>query len=423
MGVSLTMARKANRLTARTVSTITKPGRHADGDGLYLIVDKSGAKRWAFIFRHKNPTGGKNTLREMGLGGLSSVSLADARTKAADCRRVLASGKSPIKARREGEVARMASDVSFGSFADELVESLKPGFRNAKHAAQWEMTLRVYAAPLRSMRLDEIATDDILSVLKPLWQSRPETASRLRGRIERVLDAAKARGLRGGENPARWRGHLNRLLPARQKLTRGHHAAMDYRDVPDFVGRLRALDGISARALEWTILTAARTNETLGMAWDEINRENQIWTVPEERMKSGRAHRVPLTTRMLEIFDELEDIQVGPFVFSGQKRNHSLSDMALAMQLRRMKVENATVHGFRSAFRDWAAEETHFPREIAEAALAHVVGDATERAYRRGDALERRRDLMAAWESYCTVPSQENVVRLSRRRILAPEGE
>jgi integrase len=307
----------------------------------------------------------------------------------------------------------MAADVSFGSFADELVESLKPGFRNAKHAAQWEMTLRVYAASLRSMRLDDIDTDDVLAVLKPLWQSKPETASRLRGRIERVLDAAKARGLRGGENPARWRGHLNRLLPARQKLTRGHHAAMDYLDVPDFVGDLRVLDSISARALEWTILTAARTGETLGMRWDEINRENQIWTVPEERMKSGRAHRVPLTTRMLEIFDELEAVRTGPFVFSGQKRNRSLSDMALAMQLRRMKVENATVHGFRSAFRDWSAEETHFPREIAEAALAHVVGDATERAYRRGDALERRRDLMAAWEVFCDADVARNVVRLN----------
>ncbi len=406
------MARKANRLTARTVATITKPGRHADGNGLYLIVDKSGAKRWAFIFRHKNPFGRKNTLREMGLGGLSRVSLADARERAAECRRVLASGRNPIEVRREGDAALRSAGVTFGSFADELVESLKPGFRNARHAAQWEMTLRVYAAPLRPMRLDDIDTDDILSVLKPLWQSTPETASRLRGRIERVLDAAKARGLRGGENPARWRGHLNRILPVRQKITRGHHAAMDYRDVPDFVGDLRALDGISARALEWTILTAARTGETLGMRWDEIDRENQIWTVPAARTKGGRTHRVPLTSRMLKILDEMEAIRSNSFVFPGQKRDCPLSSLALVMQLRRMKAENATVHGFRSSFRDWAAEETSFPWEIAEAALAHVVGDATERAYRRGDALEKRRKLMQAWADYCMASSGGKVVSL-----------
>jgi integrase len=406
------MARKANRLTARTVATITKPGRHADGDGLYLIVDKSGAKRWAFIFRHKNPTGGKNTLREMGLGGLSRVSLADARIKAAECRRDLATGQNPIEVRREGEAARTAAGVTFGFFADELIESLKPGFRNAKHAAQWEMTLRVYAAPLQPMRLDEITTDDVLAVLKPLWQSKPETASRLRGRIERVLDAAKARGLRSGENPARWRGHLQNILPKPQKLTRGHHPAMPYEDVPAFIERLRSANALSARTLEFLILTGLRTSEVLGAQWSEIDFGKAVWSVPGVRMKQKKDHRVPLSDRAMEIVRELHEARISDYVFPGQKPQRPLSTGAMDALLDRMKIENATVHGFRSSFRDWCGEETRFPREIIEAALAHVVGDATERAYRRGDALEKRRELMAAWDNYCTASSGGNVVSM-----------
>ena len=406
------MARTANRLTARKVETITKPGRHADGNGLYLIVDKSGAKRWAFIFRHENPHGRNNTLREMGLGGLSRVSLADARALAAECRRVLATGRSPIDVRKAKNAEQRAKEATFGAFADELVESLKPGFRNAKHAAQWEMTLREYAAPLRSMSLAEITTDDILSVLKPLWQTKPETASRLRGRIERVLDAAKARGLRSGENPARWRGHLDRILPARQKLSRGHHAAMPYREVPAFMEKLRESDSISARALEWTILTAARSGEVFGATWDEIDIESRVWIIPADRMKAGKEHRVPLPDRLILVLGEMSALRTGDYIFPGRRRGKPMSSMTLAMHLRRTGVGNATVHGFRSSFRDWVAEETNFPRELAEQALAHAVGDATERAYRRGDVLERRRQMMEAWAAFVSSEAAANVVAL-----------
>lgn len=415
------MARTAKRLSARAVATLTKPGMHADGDGLYLVVSKSGAKRWTFIyqgFRKAKESGQvakQYGRKEMGLGRLAEVSLAEAREKVAEARKLVAAGIDPVEAREAAKADQMAPKPTFGSFADSLVDDLASGFRNEKHLAQWRMTLTKYAKPLRNKPLDQIETPDVLAVLKPIWQEKNETASRLRGRIERVLDAAKAQGLRTGENPARWRGHLDKLLPKRHKLQRGHHAAMAYAEVPEFMGQLRARGGITARALEWTILAAARSGEALGARWEEIDRENRLWTIPAERMKAARPHRVPLTDRMLEILDEMALAkELGPFVFPGQRRGKGLSVMSLTMQLRRMGRGEVTVHGFRSSFRDWAAEQTHFAREIAEAALAHVVGDATERAYRRGDALERRRELMTVWERYCTVEAQPNVINLKR---------
>jgi integrase len=275
------------------------------------------------------------------------------------------------------------------------------------------MTLTKYAAPLRDKPLDAIQTDDVLSVLTPLWQTKNETASRLRGRIERVLDAARAKGLRSGENPARWRGHLDHLLPKRQKLSRGHHAALPYADVPELVADLRNREGAAALALEFLILTAARSGEVLGAKWNEIDRDAKVWTVPAERMKAGREHRVPLTQRALQILATVEQVRTGDYVFPGQRHGRPLSVMSMEMLLRRMKVD-VTVHGFRSSFRDWAGECTSFPREIAEAALAHTVGDETERAYRRGDALEKRRKLMAAWASFCEPKMVENVVAMRR---------
>jgi integrase len=352
----------------------------------------------------------RGKLKEMGLGGVSSVSLSEAREKAGEARRVLASGRNPIEARRAGETAREAG-TTFGAFADALVVSLSEGFRNAKHAAQWKMTLTKYAAPLRDKPLNDIGTDDVLAVLAPLWQTKHETASRLRARLERVLDAAKAKGLRTGENPARWRGHLDKLLSRRRKLTRGHHAAMPYPDVPAFVAALANREAIAGLALEFTILNASRSGEVLGAKWQEIDRKTKVWTVPAERMKSGRAHRVPLTGRALQIVERVEVIRTGDFVFPGQRRGKPLSTISMEMMLRRMKVENATVHGFRSSFRDWVGECTSFPREIAEAALAHVIGNDTERAYRRGDALEKRRELMEAWAGFVTT-RPNNVVQL-----------
>ncbi|GEP04827.1 tyrosine-type recombinase/integrase [Methylobacterium oxalidis] len=405
------MARSVKKLSARSVATLSKPGRHSDGEGLYLVVDASGAKRWLFLFRWQ----GK--LKEMGLGGLSTVSLADAREKAAEARQTLKAGHNPIEKRRTAKEERLAA-ITFGAFADEVVKSLQNGFRNDKHKAQWTSTLNTYAASLRTMPIEAIGTDDVLGVLVPIWQTKSETASRVRGRIERILDAAKAKALRTGENPARWRGHLDKLLPARRKLTRGHHAAMPFEDVPTFIADLREREAVAGMALEFCILNASRSGEVLGARWSEIDRKAKAWIIPAERMKAGIEHRVPLTERALAILDRAEAIRSSEYVFPGYKRGRPLSVMAMEMMLRRMNVD-VTVHGFRSSFRDWAGERTAFPREIAETALAHVVGDQTERAYRRGDALEKRRKLMVAWSAFIgkgrPTDIQTNVVALRQQ--------
>ena len=292
---------------------------------------------------------------------------------------------------------------------------MRPSWRNPKHAAQWAMTLREYAAPLRRLPVDKITTDDVLSVLKPIWNGKPETASRLRGRIERVLDAAKVQGLRSGENPARWRGHLNQLLPRRQRLTRGHHSAMRYMDIPTFMANLRARQSSAALALEFAILTAARSGEVLGTRWEEFDLDQAVWTVPPARMKDAREHRVPLSRPALNILKAMQDCRNGDFVFPGQKVDKpSLSVTALQMVLRRMRVEGVTVHGFRSAFRDWAAECTNCPNEVCEAALAHAIENKSEAAYRRGDLFDKRRRLMEAWAAYCSTRKAEKIVTLSR---------
>jgi integrase len=344
--------------------------------------------------------------REMGLGPLRDVPLAKARERAAEVRQKLADGLDPIAARDKPTV------MTFGEAADALIESMSSSWRNDKHRAQWKMTLTVYCEPLRTKPVPEIGTEDILKVLQPLWTTKPETASRLRGRMERVFDFARARGQGTGENPARWRGHLDAVLPKRAMLTRGHHKAMPFDEVPAFVLALRDREGVAARALEFAILTAARSGEVMGARWDEFNVEARVWTVPAARMKAGREHRVPLSSRAVEILRGMHERRLGDLVFPGVKAGRPLSVMALEMVLRRMKAD-VTVHGFRSAFRDWAGERTHFPREVAEAALAHLVGDAVERAYRRGDALEKRRELMDAWASFLEEQAPSNVVRLN----------
>jgi integrase len=339
------------------------------------------------------------------------VSLARARELASQARAKLAEGISPKDAAR-----RPLEGATFGECADRLMRAMLPSWRNSKHAAQWVMTLREYAAPLRRLPVDKITPDDVLSVLKPLWNNKPETASRLRGRIERVLDAAKAQGLRSGENPARWRGHLDQLLPKRQRLTRGHHAAMGYADVPAFISDLQARPATAALALEFAILTAARSGEVLGARWDELDLGQGVWTVPAARMKAGREHRVPLSKRALAIVKTMHDGRSGDFVFPGQKPCKSLSVMALEMVLRRMKIGDATVHGFRSAFRDWAAECTNFPNEVCEAALAHVIVNKAEAAYRRTDLFDKRRKLMDAWAAYCATLKTDKIVAFRRNR-------
>ena len=396
-------------LSARKVATAA-PGIYLDGGGLYLCVASSGAKTWVYRFSWQ----GRRP--EMGLGAVGDgVGLAEARAARDEARRVLRSGSNPIEARREA--ARIgARKPTFGEIADALLAAKSLEWRNEKHRDQWRISLTALAAPLRSRPVDEIDTAAVLSVLTPIWQAKPETGNRLRQRIEAVLDAAKAQGHRVGDNPAAWRGHLSHLLPKRGKLARGHHAAMAYANVPAFVEKLREIDSVAARALEFAILTAGRSGEIYGARWPEIDLAAKVWTIPAERMKAGREHRVPLCERAIAILERLFATKISAFVFPGQRHNQPLSHVAMAKVIERMGVEGATVHGFRSAFRDWVGNETHFPREVAEAALAHVVGDAAEQAYRRGDALEKRRALMAAWAAYCEPKDAQNIVQLKIER-------
>lgn len=397
------MARQLHKLSARTAATLSTVGRHSDGGGLYLSIAGDGRRRWVFMFKRN----GK--VSELGLGSARDVSLADARALATEYRKVIADGKDPLAVKRQKELP--AIDIpTFGVVADRFVDEMVPQFRNEKHIAQWRMTLRVYAEPLRDRSINMIDTDLVVSVLKPIWQKLPETASRLRGRIERILDFARVKGWRAGENPARWRGHLDKLLPKRQRLTRGHHAAMPFEKVPAFVRELRTRDAVGALALEFTILTASRTGEVLGAKWSEFDLEKKVWTIPAYRMKAAREHRIPLTPRLAEILQALKEIAEGEFVFPGANPKKQISGMSMTMVLRRMNREDVTVHGFRSAFRDWAAECTPFPNEVCEAALAHTIQNRTEAAYRRGDLFEKRRQLMDQWALFCaTGPHTTNV--------------
>lgn len=384
------MTRRINRLTTIQVRS-APPGRHVDGLGLVLDVVPSGARSWTFVFRWQ----GRRP--EMGLGGFPAVSLADARAAADVARRQVRDGINPITSR-----PKSAATLSFGPFADSLLDDLEKGWKNHKHRQQWRNTLATYAAPIWNTPVPDVTTDDVLRCLRPIWDTKAETASRVRGRIELVLSAAEAKGLRSGKNPAQWKGHLERLLPRRKRLTRGHHAALPYKAIPEFFVRLRSRQSVSALCLEWTILTTARTGEAVGARWTEINRHTKVWTVPKERMKSKRAHRVPLSDQAMKILDEVFRYTGGVgVIFPTIDGKRPLSDMAMTMALRDL-VPNITVHGFRSTFRDWAGDETEFPREVIEAALAHLIGDKAEAAYRRGDALEKRRSLMQAWADYAT---------------------
>lgn len=401
------MARHVLRLTALGAKNLKAAGLHADGGGLYLRIASGtkGGKRWVFIYRR--PKDRKRC--EIGLGGTSGtapVSLSDARQRAKAAGELLAKGLDPKEAK-----ATRARVTTFGEVAARHIETMGASWRNPKHRAQWEMSLKDYAAALRGKPVDQIGTADVLEVLTPIWQTIPETASRVRGRIEAVLDAAKAQGLRSGENPAAWRGHLKGLLPARQKLARGHHGAMRWQDVPAFIVALRLRDGLASLALEFLIYTATRSGEVRGACWAEIDIGEGIWTIPAARMKAGKVHRVPLPVRALAILETVTPLRRDDdLIFPGQSIGRPLSDMTLAAVLKRMNVKGATPHGFRSAFRDWAGDTTPHPRELIEEALAHVVGNAVERAYRRSDALEKRRALMDDWAAcLATAPVVEAV--------------
>lgn len=387
--------RAINKLSAVQAAKIKEPGRHSDGGGLYLFVDQHGRRRWIFMYTRN----GKRT--ELGLGGGRDLSLAAARTEAAKLRQLLATGNDP-----KSERAKSDKIPTFGACADDYIEAMRPSWRNAKHAQQWTMTLTTYANPIRGKPVNEVMTQDVLDVLQSLWKRTPETAERLRGRIENVLDAAKAKGFRSGENPARWRGHLDQLLPKRQRLSRGHHAALSYDEIPGFMSDLRSRAATAARALEFTILAAARSGEVLGAKWGEIDLAKNVWNIPAERMKVGREHRVPLSARAQDILKDLQVEDPGAYVFPGPKPKTPLSGMAMSMLLRRMKSE-VTVHGFRSTFRDWASETTSYSHEVCEMALAHTIANKAEAAYRRGDLFEKRRNLMDAWADYCAQPDSK----------------
>lgn len=396
------MVRVIGKLSARAVAALSKPGRHSDGGGLYLSISTDGRRRWVFFFAK----GGKQ--REMGLGPARDVTLARARDLAAECRAHLAEGRDPIEARNL-QRERDKPAPTFGEAADALLAEIEKDWTNEKHRYQWKRALEVEAKSLRDMPVNEIEVDHVLRVLRPIWREKPETASRVRNRIERVLDASAALGHRSKENPARWRGNLDSLLGKRERLTRGHHKAVPIDDMPAFMEQLRGRSAMAALALEFTILTAARTGEVIGATWSEIDRPKKLWRVPGHRMKMGKLHEVPLAARALDILDTAmgdRTVELSDPIFHGPRRSEPLSNMSMAMLMRRMQAD-ATPHGFRSTFRDWGGDRTNFPREVIEHALAHQVGNGTEQAYRRGSALEKRRKLMEAWSRYIGSPSSE----------------
>jgi integrase len=397
-----------NKLTVTQVKGFAKPGKLGDGDGLYLHVSKSGGKSWAFVYIRDGRR------REMGLGpygaGTGQVSLADARSKADEVRSILGRGGDPFFEMTERRAAKKRA--TFAECADLLLKSLEGTWRNPKHEAQWKMTLGdAYCKRLRKRPVAEITTDDIVTVLEPHWRTKHETASRLRGRIERVLDYAKVEGLRDGENPARWKGHIEFRLPKPKEVKEvDHHAAMPYRDVPEFMAGLKGIAGVGARALEFLILTAARTGEVIEARWPEIDFDKKVWTVPADRMKANRIHRVPLTDSAMAVINVMKQQSMGDFIFPGQKPKKPISNMTMAKCLKTLEASQYTVHGFRSSFRDWVSEETSFAGAIAEAALAHTDGDKVELAYRRGDVLAKRRRLMEAWAGYLSPAKGSKVV-------------
>lgn len=375
-------------LSTRKVET-AKLGRHTDGRGLMLLVKPSGARSW--VLRYQK--GGRR--RDMGLGAWPEVTLAMARDRALEARRLLEAGQDPLTEREK------TTSVSFKTAAEALVETKRSGWRNAKHAAQWTSTLATYAFPsLGEQDVRRIETQDILAVLKPIWTEKPETASRLRQRIEAVLDYSKVIGAREGENPARWRGHLDHILPRPSKVRAVvHHPALDWREAPAFMANLAEREGFGARALAFAVLTAARSGEVRGMRWREIDAANKVWTIPAKRMKAEKEHRVPLADAALVQLGERSEPDA--LVFPGGKAlDRQLSDMTLSAVLKRMNRSDITVHGFRSTFRDWAGETTVFPREVIEAALAHQLKDKVEAAYARGDLFEKRRNLMSSWAEF-----------------------
>jgi integrase len=398
------VARIVNRLSHRKVETLKLPGMHSDGGGLYLQVTEgsNGAPRKSWLFRYA--VAGRE--RQMGLGPLSDVPLAEARDRALAAREMRRAGKDPIaerdSSRAEASVVA-AKTMSFDDCAIAYISAHRAGWRNVKHGSQWSKTVATYCSPVfGKLPVQHIDVGLVMQAVEPIWTTKPETAGRIRGRIERILDWAKVRGYRHGDNPARWRGHLDQLLPARGKVRKvKHHAALPYAELPLFMMQLKAREAVAARALELAILTATRTGEVIGAKWTEFDLESRVWTIPADRMKSAREHRIPLSDAVIDVVRRMKAIRQNDYVFPGERRD-ALSNMALLMLLRRMGHPEITAHGFRSTFRDWVEEQTDTPRAVAEMALSHTVGNAVEAAYRRGDLIEKRKILMAKWAKFCS---------------------
>ena len=434
------MARSIEKLSAVAVRA-AKPGMHGDGAGLWLHVSSGGARSW--IFRFTSPGDGRP--HEMGLGPLHTVSLAEARAQALDCRRQVLAGADPLAARlaqRQAVRLDAARTTTFAECARRYIAAHRAGWKNDKHAAQWPATLEAYIFPtFGALPVQAVDVGLVVKALEPIWTTKTETATRVRQRVEAVLDWATVRGLRRGENPARWKGCLESLLPEPAKVRRfAHHAALPFLELGAFMAELRRQPGTAARALELTILTASRTGEAIGATWPEIDFAARLWTIPAARMKARREHRVPLSGAALALLRALRQESRGEPVFPGsvglqptgltRGGGRPISNMAMLMLLRRLAGQDKrwadlTVHGFRSAFRDWAAERTGFPAEVAEMALAHTIADKVEAAYRRGDLFDKRRQLMEAWARHCgAAPAAGEVVPLgrSRRRHAGAKG-
>lgn len=400
------MVKSINRLTTREIERLRKPGMYPDGGGLYVSITKAGVKSFSFRYMLKGRA------RTMGLGPTAKITLAEARQAADDARKLLAQTPptDPIdsrKAERIAEATTKAKTVTFRQSAEDYIDAKTAGWKSKKHAAQWRSTLETYVYPtIGNVLVGAVDTPLILKIIRPIWAGKTETASRVRQRIESILDGAKAQGQRDGENPARWRGHLSQLLPHPRKVKKvKHHAALDYRRLPQFMTELRAIKTETARALEFLILTAARTNEVTAAVWAEIDTTERVWTIPAERMKAGRPHRVPLSDGTMKIIAEMQALGLR-HVFPGRKRAAALSNAAMDRLLKRMKYDDCTVHGMRATFKTFSMERTNFAHETSEAALAHIGGDTVERAsdgtYSRTDLFDKRRRLMETWDQYCS---------------------
>ena len=397
------MARLHNQLTVLKVGSLKEAGYFADGQNLYLQVALGGAKSWIFKYRYANKR------HEMGLGSALTISLKGARKMAAQHRETLAKGENPLVIKRQKQSAlrlSMATQITFDQAVDAYIKSRESDWKNAKHKSQWQNTLKQYASPIMgSLDIKSVDLSLILKLLEPIWQTKNETASRIRGRLEKVLDWATVRGYRSGLNPARWKGHLDVVLPAPSKIqVTSHLRSLPYSEVASFMSSLKKQSGFGALALEMVVLTAARSGEVRGATWDEIDLKNRIWIVPAHRMKTGKEHRVPLSEQAIELLKRLPRFEGENLLFPSRKRNTPLSDMVMTATIRRMGfASQTTTHGFRSCFRVWAAEQTDFPREICEQALAHNTAGEVEQAYQRSDHLEKRRSLMQQWANFSSM--------------------